>query len=341
MRYWWVNQNQTFQQEQAGGFLWSPKRKANGHRNHFYDTMREVKPGDLVLSFQGSRIRTIGVVRSYCYESPKPPEFGTAGLNWHTIGWRVDVAWTSLQHQLRPMDHMEAIRPRLPARYAPLRAENGYGLQSVYLTEIPSALMGVLANLIGYEARVLMDAAPAAMPDRVAEPPAAAESLKKSWEDHLEQEVEHDGSLAATDRVALVRSRRGQGLYRERVLLIERACRVTRVDNPTHLVASHCKPWRHASNDERLDGENGLMLTPSIDHLFDRGFISFEDSGRLIVSPAADRNALRRMGVDPDAALNVGTFSAGQKRYLDYHRDAILLATPKAHGDRGSRPANL
>ena len=33
MRYWWVNQNQTFRQEIAGGFLWSPKRNANGGRN--------------------------------------------------------------------------------------------------------------------------------------------------------------------------------------------------------------------------------------------------------------------------------------------------------------------
>ena len=57
------------------------------------------------------------------------------------------------------------------------------------------------------------------------------------------------------------------------------------MENPVHLVASHCKPWRDATNEERVDGENGLLLTPSIDHLFDRGFIGFEDNGRLIISP--------------------------------------------------------
>ena len=51
MRYWWVNQNQTFRQETAGGYLWSPKRNANGARNPFYETMREVSPGDVVFSF--------------------------------------------------------------------------------------------------------------------------------------------------------------------------------------------------------------------------------------------------------------------------------------------------
>jgi putative restriction endonuclease len=50
MRYWWVNQNQTYRQIE-GGYLWSPKRNANGARNPFYESMREVAPGDLVFSF--------------------------------------------------------------------------------------------------------------------------------------------------------------------------------------------------------------------------------------------------------------------------------------------------
>jgi hypothetical protein len=76
MRYWWVNQNQTWRQERAGAFLWSPKRRADGARNPFYEFMREVAPGDLVLSFEGTFIRAISVAQSYCYECPKPKEFG-------------------------------------------------------------------------------------------------------------------------------------------------------------------------------------------------------------------------------------------------------------------------
>ena len=75
-----------------------------------------------------------------------------------------------------------------------------------------------------------------------------------------------------------------EGLFKERVAKIETKCRITGVENPVHLIASHCKPWRDATNEERLDGENGLLLTPSIDHLFDRGFIGFENDGKLIVS---------------------------------------------------------
>jgi hypothetical protein len=75
-----------------------------------------------------------------------------------------------------------------------------------------------------------------------------------------------------------------------------------------------------------LDGENGLLLTPSIDHLFDRGFISFEDNGRLLVSDVAHKESLRRMGVPVGVVRNVGNFSEGQKRYLEYHRDYLFLA---------------
>jgi hypothetical protein len=107
---------------------------------------------------------------------------------------------------------------------------------------------------------------------------------------------------------------------------IQRACRITGVTNPVHLIASHCKPWRDSdTNEERLNGENGLLLTPSIDHLFDRGFIGFEGNGNLIVSPVAHRPSLERMGIELTGIVNVGSFTSGQKQFLEYHRDMVLL----------------
>ena len=109
---------------------------------------------------------------------------------------------------------------------------------------------------------------------------------------------------------------------------VERRRRITGVERPEHLVASHCKPWRDCTDShERLDGENGLLPTPTIDHLFDRGFVSFENDGRLMVSPRADRTSLRRMGIDSAAGTNVGRFSDGQKTYLEAHRESVFLET--------------
>ncbi|MEO8460695.1 MAG: HNH endonuclease signature motif containing protein, partial [Dokdonella sp.] len=89
--------------------------------------------------------------------------------------------------------------------------------------------------------------------------------------------------------------------------------------------ASHCKPWRDANNTERLDGENGLLLTPNADHLFDRGFISFEDNGDILISPVAHRESLHRMGLEAARTVNVGGFSEGQRRYLSFHRESVFL----------------
>jgi hypothetical protein len=316
MRYWWVNQNQTFKHEFQGGYLWSPKRNANGARNPFYESMREVAPGDLIFSFMDTRIVAIGIAQSYCWESPKPQEFGNAGQNWEDIGWRVKVSFSELVHQLRPKDHIDVLRSALPTKYSPLQP-NGNGLQSVYLTEVPPPLAELLVGLIGSEVEPIRIAASVIKP-------VPADDLEM-WETRMEQRVENDPSIPETDRTAIVRARRGQGLFRDRVAQIEARCRITGVDNPAHLVASHCKPWRDASNEERLDGENGLLLTPSIDHLFDRGFIGFEGGGRLIISPIAHRPSLHRMGIEVSEPVNVGEFTSGQKKFLEFHRNSVLL----------------
>src|SRR5438094_2847267 len=133
MRYWWVNQNQTYRHEVAGGYLWSPKRKADGGRNPFYDFMREVAPGDVVFSFADTLIRAIGIAASHAYEAPKPLEFGQAGAYWDKIGWRVDVRFAELRLPIRPSQHMDVLALLLPDLYSPLQ-RSGYGLQGVYLT---------------------------------------------------------------------------------------------------------------------------------------------------------------------------------------------------------------
>lgn len=321
MRFWWVNQNQTFRQEVDGGYIWSPKRNANGHRNPFYDSMREVAPGDIIFSFCDTLIKAIGIARSYCIEAPKPSEFGSAGPNWGEVGWRVQIEWKTLIHQIRPKQHIELLRSLLPERYSPLR-DTGDGLQGVYLTELINQFPMALGNLIGPEFEALR--AKASDETDFADVELKTTPLLDEWEQHLQQTIE-ESDIAPTEKTALVQARRGQGLFKQRVSKLETHCRITRVNNPAHLIASHCKPWRDSKDDERLDGENGLLLTPSIDHLFDRGFISFEDGGDLLISPVAHRPSLQRMGVNTESVVNVGGFSERQKHYLDFHRDSIFL----------------
>ena len=73
-----------------------------------------------------------------------------------------------------------------------------------------------------------------------------------------------------------------------------------------------------------------LSQTPTIDHLCDKGFISFEGKGRLIISPVADRPSLIKMGIDVDHSVNVGTFSEGQRHFLAYHQENVLRMARQA-----------
>jgi hypothetical protein len=174
--------------------------------------------------------------------------------------------------------------------------------------------------LVGAEARSLIRGTRAAEE----QPMQPAVGLFE-WEEHQINEIQSNPEIPETTRTAVVLARRGQGLFKQRVMERERACRITGVTRVEHLRASHCKPWRDATNEERLDGENGLLLTPNADHLFDRGFIGFENNGDVLISPAAHKESLVRLGLDYGRKLNVGTFSDGQKHYLEFHRDAVLL----------------
>jgi hypothetical protein len=95
----------------------------------------------------------------------------------------------------------------------------------------------------------------------------------------------------------------------------------------SHLIASHIKPWRESNNEERLQAGNGLLLTPTADHLFDRGFISFDDGGEVLVSPVADAISLRRMGLDPENPPRPFPFNTDQKHFLAHHRRDVFLSS--------------
>ena len=214
---------------------------------------------------------------------------------------------------------MQKIEPLLPKKYAPLQP-NGEGLQAVYLTAISDELAGALVDLVGRGAHSFVRDAQF----KLGHQQLPATGLIE-WEEHELEQLMADRTIESTTRKSVVLARRGQGLFKQRVLLIEQRCRITGVDRIEHLRASHCKPWRDSNNSERLDGSNGLLLTPSADHLFDRGFISFEGKGRLLISPVVHHDSLRKMGIDPTGRINVGAFNADQEKFLRFHRENVFL----------------
>ena len=208
---------------------------------------------------------------------------------------------------------MDQLGPTLPDRHSPIRAD-GNGNQGAYLAALPRPMADALIRLLGQRWAEL--SVPLSFSERSEEAPAQAA------DDLVEREIRNRTDLTETDRVQLVKARRGQGIYRQNLEGFETACRVTGARHSRHLRASHIKPWRVCTTFEKLDGNNGLLLSPHVDHLFDQGFISFGDDGSLLVSSKADPDTLDAWGIDLNGTF--GPFRPEQLPYLEFHRDAVF-----------------
>ena len=311
--FWWVNNKQTYAHEIGGNYLWSPTGRSDGGRNEFYENMKRIRPGDVVFAFAGGEIKAVGICSAPAILAPKPGEFGTAGDAWGNEGWRVPVEFTRLSTPLRPKDHMDVLAPTLPRKYSPIRPD-GNGNQGAYLAAVPVEMAQAVIDILGPRwSEVDRDATIA---------PAHQIEAIESSEEQVEQELHNRTDLNQTEKLQLVKSRRGQGIYRQNLEGFEKACRVTGVTNRRHLRASHIKPWRFSTTFEKLDGNNGLLLSPHIDHLFDQGFISFADDGALIVSPKVDVDTLILWGIEPEGSY--GSFRMEQLPYLAFHREFVF-----------------
>lgn len=311
--FWWVNNKQTYEQEIGGNYLWSPTTRSDGGRNEFYENMKRVRPGDVVFAFAGGQIKAFGTCSAQAILAPKPSEFGAAGTAWGNEGWRVPVEFIRLSTPMRPKDHMDVLAPTLPVKYSPIQS-NGDGNQGAYLAAVPTDMAETLIGLLGPRWAEL-DRTAMTTPSRQTE--AADESA-----DQVEAEIRNRTDIGETEKLQLTKARRGQGIYRKNLEGFESACRVTDVANLRHLRASHIKPWRFSTNHEKLDGNNGFLLSPHVDHLFDQGFISFDDDGTLLVSGRADAQTIALWEIEPGA--NCGPFRAEQLPYLEFHREFIF-----------------
>ena len=134
--------------------------------------------------------------------------------------------------------------------------------------------------------------------------------------------IEQRNDIGETEKLRLIKSRVGQGVYRKNLIKVEDKCRVTGLSDSNYLIASHIKPWGHSNDNEKLDGNNGLLLSPHIDKLFDNGHISFSNDGNMLISTRLNTDVLTIWNVNK--VLNIGSFNRKQEVYLEYHRTNIF-----------------
>lgn len=122
------------------------------------------------------------------------------------------------------------------------------------------------------------------------------------------------------EKEALILTRLGQGKYRNELIKIWKRCAISGYSDVSLLVASHIKPWSKCNNMEKVDPYNGLLLLPNYDKLFDKGLISFEENGSILISEQfTDSDNL--FGVD--ASLEIELFEEN-KKYMRYHRRQVF-----------------
>ena len=136
--------------------------------------------------------------------------------------------------------------------------------------------------------------------------------------------IENYAHLQETERSAIVKSRIGQGLFRKELIKkYNGCCIVTGINEKKLLVASHVKPWAACTNEERLSAENGLLLSPTFDKLFDCGLISFADTGRIIISSQLSSEILGKLHISSTDTFDLKV-STELKHNLEYHRDVVF-----------------
>lgn len=136
--------------------------------------------------------------------------------------------------------------------------------------------------------------------------------------------VSNSNDLSQTEKETIILSRIGQGVFRKRIIEKYQACIITGINDKRLLIASHIKPWRSATNVERLSAENGFLLSPLFDKLFDLGLITFKINGCLAVSTKVSNTDKAIINID-ESHKYLNNISNELKANLEYHNDIIFI----------------
>lgn len=295
--------NQYYQHERGGGYLWAPKTNPQGRTFHHWENMQKIETGDIIFSSKNRQIVSINVAQSDCSESERPE--GLEG--WNPRGWKVEIKYNELDEPIDVNQHIDRILIMQPTKYAPFNV-NGRGNQG-YLFEITPELAHYLLRVSG-----------------VRRLSGAKTVVDKMWQRSLLTQMEESQHLAEqvpneTEREQVMKARIGQGVFRSLLLARYGSCVLCNLDRPEFLIASHIKPWRSSTTDEKLDENNGLLLCPNHDALLDKGYIAFTDEGELLVSSGLSERNQSAMGIR--SGLFVSLPEAASP-YLKWHRENLF-----------------
>lgn len=151
------------------------------------------------------------------------------------------------------------------------------------------------------------------------------EFLSLGFDSDIEDDIDsilENNDLTETEKKLLVKARIGQGKFRQSLISKWGKCSVTGYTDTSFLIASHIKPWSASNNTERLDCFNGLLLVANVDRAFDKGFITFDSNGKIVISKQL--NDPEKIGIFDSMKVSL---SKEHLDYMDFHRKEVFRST--------------
>ena len=283
-QYFWVNQK-TYPEESKGSYLWAPKKDKGNRSPWHWQTMTEIKKGDVILNYYKQTIVSYCIANTEAYDNPIPTNLDKEN-QWDRDGFMVDAEYYKLENPIYIPASINILGDLFPSYQSPYSVEANRGNQ-IYLAKISQNL--------------------------------AHKILSLSNENYIsELNEDYDERNLVTSKLATTNVRLIQGKYRRELIRRWKGkCAVTGSDELRALIASHIVPWRESNNFEKGDVNNGLLLSPLYDALFDKGLISFNDNGEILISKELKNNTIL-LRVSKDDKIN--ELREGNLKYLKRHR---------------------
>jgi putative restriction endonuclease len=135
--------------------------------------------------------------------------------------------------------------------------------------------------------------------------------------------------LKGEDKIREVKTRVNQNVFRQIVIAnYAGKCAITGIDLPDLLLASHIIPWSK-NEQERLNPENGICLSPLYDRAYDKGYIAINEKFEILLSPAikekhtADYHA-KHFGILSGTKIILPQKYLPKKEFLQYHLETVF-----------------
>lgn len=299
MNFYIVMQGRTYEEAREQQVVWCSILDSSGQTPHSWERMKEVKKGDVIFHYVKGEIVAISIAQADCAEGGNP--FDHSSL----VGNQFPANYEELVFPITIKDYFDEIQPLLPIKYSPFQ-HNGDGNQG-FLYPCNEMLAIKLLELISdaniyeeNEEQLAFAIGPIVQKERNTLAPV----------------------LIETEAEAKVKIRKGLKKFGKQLMsLWDNHCALCGVDLPALLRASYSKPWKDATNDERVDPYNGVLLCANHDALYEQGYIAFDGTGKIHISAEIERMDYGKYGIhEKMRVLRVEE----NKKYFKWHKREVF-----------------